>query len=135
MFKLLRKSLLYIVLAPYLVIGLGMASNQLVLNANNDTFPVRLNPIKAFDWSNKGKLLRVIPPDMFPKYPKGAVFINDNLHVMMTPDTHLNWLADIFDFHNSVISIGDMLLDFGEWLNGFAFYLWAGALLRKLFAE
>jgi len=136
MFKFLRKTLLYIVLAPLAITFTGTISNQAVLWSNHDTFPVKINPIKAWDWSGEGKLAKIIPPDAMPEiYPHGAVFINDNLHVVMTPYTHLNWLADIIDFHSRIYSIGDMLLELGDYLNGFAVYIWAGAVLRKLFAE
>ena len=53
----------------------------------------------------------------------------------MTPHTHLNWLADIFDFHDAVYSVGDFFIQFGEWLSAFTPFIWAGALGRKLFAE
>jgi hypothetical protein len=134
MFKFLRKSLLYIVLAPFAIMGLGTVSNQAVLYTNNDTFPVRINPVKTLDWSNEGKLIKFVPaiPGILPH---GAVFINDNMHVVMTPQTHLNWLADIIDFHSHIYSIGDFAIELGDWLNGFAFYVWAGALLRKIAVE
>lgn len=133
MFKFLRKTLLYILLAPYAVTGLGIISNQAVLNANNDTFPVRINPVKLYDWSDEGAKMHILPPT--PQTPKGVVFINDNMHIVMNDTTHLNWLADIFDFHTHIYSIGDFLLDLGNWLDGFAAYVWVGAVLRKLFAE
>jgi hypothetical protein len=132
-FKFLRKSLLYILLAPYAVTGLGIVSNQAVLNANNDTFPVRINPVKLYDWSHEGAAMHILPPT--EQTPKGVVFINDNMHIVMNSTTHLNWLADIFDFHTHIYSIGDFLIELGGWLDGFALPLWAGAVLRKLFAE
>lgn len=133
MFKFLRKTLLYIILAPYAVTGLGIISNQVVLNANNDAFPVRINPVKLYDWSQKGTKMHILPPT--PETPKGVVFINDNMHIVMNSTTHFNWLADIFDFHTHIYSIGDFAQDLGEWAAEFTPFLWAGAILRKLFAE
>ena len=135
MFKFLRKSMLYILLAPYAFGALGTLSNQAVLWANHDTFPVMINPIKAYDWSHKGTKAHIIPVEAHPDFPHGAVFINDNMHVIMTPHTHLNALADIFDFHDTIYSVGDFLLEFGDWLSAFTPLVWAGALGRKLFAE
>ena len=45
MFKFLRKTALWILLSPLALGFLGAASNQLVLNVNNDTFPVRISPV------------------------------------------------------------------------------------------
>jgi len=134
MFKFLRSTLLYIVLAPIGIYGLGAAANQAVLVANNDTFPVRINPVKLFDWSDDGALIKVIPP-IPGVYPAGITYVNDNMHVVMTKYTRLNWLADNFDFHAHIVSVGDLLLDLGDYLNGFAFWVWAGAILRKLAVE
>ena len=134
MFKFIRKTLLYVVLAPFAVMGLGAACNQAVLVANNDTFPVRINPVKLYDWSNKGAKIKIIAP-IPGVYPNGIAFVNDNMHIVMTPYTKLNWLADNFDFHTRILSVGDFLIMLGEYLNGFACWVWAGALLRKTYAE
>lgn len=132
MFKFLRKTLLYIILAPYLIYGLGAASNQAVLYANNDTFPVRINPVKLFNWTDDGKNLTVFHPGEIPQYPQGVAIMDDE-HCVMTKDTHLNFLADNFDFHENIQSIGDLLIDLGSWAVDVAPFLWAGAILRKLY--
>jgi len=132
MFNFLRKTLLWIVLAPLVVTWTGIASNQAVLIANNDTFPVRINPVKLYDWTDDGKNIKVIQPYELPRlYPHGLVSIDD-VHCLMTPETHLNLLADNFDFHTSIQSIGDLLINLGEWSNQFAPILWFGAVIAKL---
>jgi len=51
----------------------------------------------------------------------------------MTKDTHLNFMADIFDRGSEGIeSVGDMLLSDGEWLSGFCVYVWIALVARKL---
>lgn len=129
MLNFMRKTLLYIVLAPYAIFGLGVASNQLVLIANNDTFPVRVNPVKLGPLES----LVVVPPST--AYPHGTT-IMDDAHCVMTEYTHLNWLADNFDFGSfGTWSVGDLLLELGEWAMPISLYVWGGAILRKLMHE
>jgi hypothetical protein len=54
----------------------------------------------------------------------------DDTHCLMTSETHLNLLADIFDMHNAVYSIGDFFLMLSEFLS-FCPYVWLGLLLKK----
>jgi hypothetical protein len=113
----LCKSFLYVLLAPTAIGFLGAASNQLVLIANHDTFPVLVN----------GTQLAHFQRDDL----KGTLMIDD-VHCIMTSKTHLNALADIFDFHDGIESIGDMLMGLGEWLGGFCVFLWGGLLIHKV---
>ena len=121
----LRVTILWVLLLPYLFYGAGSASNQAVLITNDDTFPVRINLIKLYDWSDKGKLIKV---DL-----QGHVFTNDNMHVVMNDHTRLNWLADNFDFHTSIMSVGDFLIYFSEWLSGFCVYVWIALVVKSLY--
>ncbi len=129
--KFLRKTLLYILLAPYLIYGLGVASNQLVLYVNHDTFPVRAIQIaKACEGDETEPSTCVgLPPS--EDLPDGAHMLDDR-HCVMTPRTHLNWLADILDFHDSFQSVGDLLIQLGEWSEDVAPFVWVGAILFKL---
>lgn len=131
MFKFLRKTLLWMVLIPYAFTWAGVASNQSVLWANNDTFPVRINLVKAVEWTDGGKSIHVIPPGLDPAHPDGAVML-DTIHCLMTDKTHLNFLADNFDFHDRIVSIGDLSLDFGNWSGTYMPILWLGIVLAKL---
>lgn len=114
--KIFFGTFLYILLAPTLIGFLGAASNQLVLIANHDTFPVLVNQVKL---------------DHFQSDDLKGTQMLDDVHCIMTSKTHLNFLADIFDFHDYIESIGDMLLGLSEWLGGFCVFVWAGLLIRK----
>lgn len=114
MFHFLRVTMLWWVIAPYLLTGIGAASNQAVLIANHDKFPVLLNE----------KARAHFEPD-----ENGLI---DKEHCVMTPQTHLNALADVFDLHDGWYSIGDFLLMLGDWLGTFCFFVWVALVLQKL---
>lgn len=112
--RMFRVSMLWVLIAPYPVMFVGAASNQLVLVANHDKFPVMFNErvrVKA-------------KPDV-----NGMI---DNTHCVMTKQTHLNVLADIIDLHTGWYSIGDLFLMLGDWLSSFCSYVWLGLVLQKL---
>ena len=119
--KLLRSSCLWLLLAPYAIWGLGMASNQAVLMANHDTFPVMVNPVKLAEFLPKNMPIAVGQSQMI-----------DSIHETMTTDTHLNALADIFEF-GSIYSVGDFGIMLGNWLNTFAPFVWGFAVIKKLY--
>lgn len=101
-----RRLKLWIVAIPLLLILLGVASNQAVIIANHDKFPVMFNGLNG-----SGIAIGQLLPD-------------DPIHCMMGPSTHLNFLADIFDFHDGLYSIGDGLLYTGLWLWKYAPAVW-----------
>lgn len=110
--KLFLSTYLWILLLPAACNFVGAASNQLVLIANHDKFPVLMNEFAA------GRVM-----------PFGH---DDEGHVLMTHETHLNALADIFDFHSGWGSIGDLLIDLGRWLNTFCPFVWGALVLKDL---
>jgi hypothetical protein len=115
------KSFLWVLLAPWVATGLGWTSNQTVLIANHDRFPVMINPIK----------LAVALRGMEPL--DGMI---DGQHCIMTSKTHLNILADIIVVGGlGTISVGDGLLFLGEWLSSFCIYIWGVLILKKLWDE
>ena len=120
--KLLRSSMLWILLLPYGIFGLGAASNQAVLIKNHDAFPVLVNPVKL------GEIL----PDGVAILPPGQSQMIDTVHETMTKYTHLNFHADVFDL-GSIYSIGDFTLYLGEWLMGFTPFVWGYAVIKKLY--
>jgi hypothetical protein len=133
MFSFLRKTSLYIFAIPVLLFGLGAASNQVVLQANHDRFPVLVNETKVREFnSEKVELgpmsITVVKPANVDS--DGVVMIDDT-HCVMTSETHLNFLADVFDLGN-IYSIGDFLLMLGEWLMGFAPFIFLFDVTRKL---
>jgi hypothetical protein len=101
---------LWILLLPHAVTFAGAASNQLALIANGGTMPVQLNDISAQAF---------LSPD-------------DPIHVRMTHQSHLKVLADIFNFHDEIDSVGDLLLRLGDQLDGFCLYVWIALITRKV---
>ena len=118
-----RKSMLWILMTPYAILGTGIMSNQVVLQANHDTFPVLVNPIK----------LAGILPDGVTITPGQSQAIDD-VHVIMTSQTHLNFLADVFDL-GTIYSIGDFTIMLGEWMLTFTPFIWGALVIRKLTEE
>ena len=49
----------------------------------------------------------------------------------MTDQTHLNFLADVFDMHDGIYSIGDFVLMLGEWMYGFCPLVFAALVFKK----
>jgi hypothetical protein len=134
MFKFLRKTSLYLLAIPLLTFMLGVASNQAVLIANHDKFPVLLNDRKLAKFVEADAkedsdffARRTMPA----RVVNGAVMIDD-VHCNMTKETHLNTLADIFDMHDAIYSVGDFLIELGSWLLGFAPVLFLFDVSRKL---
>jgi len=119
MWKFLRKTALYVFAIPVLVMYLGMASNQLVIRANHGTFPVQMNEERFKEWVSPDPD-EVSEPNVLSD---GTVMI-DEVHCLMTEKTHLNFLADIFDLHDRILSVGDLLIDLGFFGNNVAPYIW-----------
>ena len=119
--RFFRVTALWILLLPIAANYTGAASNQLVLWANNDTFPVKINPVK---------LIKFVGDDTVT-LPDGKIMI-DEVHCVMTSKTHLNLLADNWDFHQSIESVGDLLLEFSEWLQSFCPFVWGAVVIIKL---
>ena len=135
MFKFLRKTALWIVIAPWALFGLGAASNQAVLWANHDKFPVMVNTLKervmvAQAQANYKELAADAGID--PTLPAGMI---DDTHCVMTDKTHLNFLADVFDLKDGIYSIGDFTILLGEWMSGFAPFIWMFEVCRRLRQE
>lgn len=121
MYRFLRVTALWVLLLPTAVSFTGAASNQLVLWANNDTFPVKVNLVKL-DKFTGGHTITL---------PDGTVMM-DETHCLMSSKTHLNLLADNWDFHETIESVGDMLIDLGAWLWTFCPFVWVAAVVGKL---
>ena len=149
--KLFKIPYWYLIAAPFLSLVLGVASNQAVLIANHDKFPVLVNEEKLHshfcapaDASNDlaadivkaltGKdLPKVAAKSMTPDpytCSNGGEFLDDT-HIIMTKKTHLNALADVFDLKDAIYSIGDFLIMLGEWIFSWAPLAWLVLVLRK----
>jgi len=112
MLKFLRDTALWLVLLPIALIHIGVGSNQLVLWANHDKFPVMVN-----------------------EYEQSQMELRDNMmdpvHCVMTNDTHLNFLADVINLHDRTASVGDMAIELGQWLMPYALGIWCFEIVRR----
>ena len=136
MFSFLRRTSLYILAIPVLFTFLGAASNQVVLIANHDTFPVLVNEKKVADMAARDdKEEKPSTPSFTTPVPAeemNDVVMFDDVHCLMTPKTHLNAFADIFDLKDAIYSIGDFSLILGGWLWAFAPGVFVFDVTRKL---
>jgi len=133
MFKFLRKTALWIVLAPAAIGGAGLASNQAVLVANHDTFPVMMNDAKV-------NMYRMEAQAVAQEGDEDAQVVLillehgylDDTHVIMTPASHLKFLADWIDLKSSTWSPGDVLLYIGEMGITYAPFVWVIVVIGRL---
>lgn len=100
---------LYLLAIPLALNFTGSAMNQMVLAANGGKFPVMINEYSA------------------GKYAKDNFL--DDIHCVMTSETHLNWLADFINMHTAIYSPGDMLIELGELLP-YAAVAWAALIIN-----
>lgn len=135
----LRTTSLWILLLPVVLTVTGAASNQLVLIANRDTFPVLVNDKRVRMAASEGSTEEPTSDapkvhEVFSTMPAveadNTVYLDD-VHVVMTHSTHLNFLADVFDLR-SIYSIGDFFIIVGSWLQGFALFVYVYAVTSKL---
>ena len=139
MFSFLRKTALWILLLP-VALGIGgTLSNQLVLKANHDTFPVMWNDYKVNEYrlNLEKKIQTSKDPDeaMQAQFDLEALELGgyiDDTHVIMTSNTHLNFLADIIDFHTVTYSVGDLGIVLGDYLWSYAPLVWGIVIIGKL---
>jgi hypothetical protein len=117
-YRFLRITHIWILLLPTVTGSLGTLSNQAVKIANHDRFPVLVNDKKLQD-----------------AQPDSEGFLDDE-HIVMTSKTHLNALADIWDFNSEgTCSIGDELIDLGAWLDGFCLWIFLALVAQKLYSS
>lgn len=131
--KFLRKFPYWQLLAiPVLLFGLGAGSNQIVLVANHGTFPVMVNKVDivkmCHDASDVPPVLQGIA---CTTDGKGGEYL-DPVHVIMTPESRLKPLADIFNLGDGIYSIGDFLLMLSFGMVPFAPIAWLVLTLRRL---
>ena len=132
MFSFLRRTSLYLLAIPVLFTFLGAASNQVVLIANHDTFPVMVNDKKLQEMTEpeeKPTGIQFAKPT--PAFETEDAVMLDEVHCAMTSKTHLNALADIFDRKDAIYSIGDFMLMLGDWLWAFAPFVFVFDVTRK----
>ena len=135
--KFLRNSFVWFILAPWIISFAGAASNQLVLIANNDRFPVMVNAVKLAQMTAPTPEQSFITnlfgvPAPSPEVSRDDVVMIDDTHCVMTKDTHLNFLADVFDLKQAIYSVGDFALMLGSWMWSFTPIVWCTLVLKKI---
>ena len=142
MLSFLRKTSLWIIGIPLLLLFTGIASNQAVLYANHDRFPVMVSEAKLFEYQHR--LVKVVdgdgdedadPDEAQVKLEELQHGFLDEVHCVMDSTTHLNFLADWIDLHDGTYSPGDVLQDLGEYLLGFSPLVWGVVVIGKLRKE
>ena len=113
--------MLWMLLIPTTITYLGVVSNQLVLITNGNRFPVLVNDKKIGKYGGVES--------------GGMLGGDDDLHCRMTPKTHLNALADIFDEKDGTASIGDFLIEGGENIAYYCYLLWVFLVCSKLLSS
>ena len=122
--QFVRQTYAWVLAVPLLCLVLGFASNQAVLWANGDRFPVVVNPAIA---------LRIVSQkDRRAVAVVLATGMLDNVHCVMTPATRLNFLADWIDLKTAWVSPGDLLLWGYEWMWRYAPTVWLALVLARL---
>lgn len=129
---------LWILLLPLLIGFTGAASNQLVLAANHDKFPVMVNERKLREFEDRDAkaenviqaLGNLVGVNIVPPKQDIDDDMLDDVHCVMSEKTHLNFLADWIDMHTAMMSPGDMLIDFGGFLQEYAFVFWLAFVLN-----
>jgi hypothetical protein len=116
--KFLAATYLWVLLLPVVFIVLGAASNQLAVIANHDVMPVLMNEARI---QVSGGAVTI-----------GDVRFLDPKHSVMDEHTHLTFLCDIIDV-GDIESIGDLGIDFGQWMWDFAPFLWGSLLCLKVY--
>lgn len=82
------------------LVGSGTLANSIVLTANGGAMPVSMHALKSTGLA-------------------GALGSQPVRHALMTPQTHLKWLADVIPvrtfspFLSQVMSVGDVLISIG----------------------
>jgi hypothetical protein len=138
----LRKTYLYVYAVPIAILFLGIVSNQAVLIANHDTFPVLINDAKVTELTahnqEEAKFRAKIGfpiPVTYPMLRDKTVYLDD-IHVVMTPQTHLNALADVWDLGEGIFSVGDFALILGgDVLLPLSPIVWFILVARKLYVD
>ncbi len=147
MLQFIRKTALWVLLLPIASFGIGVASNQLVIVANNGKFPVRYTETRKAEWYARQELaiakiahevdtsdeesVADAQANIYVLQTAEKEGMIDSVHCIMTDKTHLNLLGDIFDFDVAIFSIGDGLLYAGLLSFEYCALLWLFLLCSK----
>lgn len=137
MFSFLRKTALWIALLPFVAGFTGAAANQAVSAANHGRFPVLWNDYVIAQYALKIEVATHSKDQaqaLQAKFDQVALqngFLDDE-HVLMTNDTHLNFLADWISLGSYTYSLGDGLLAIAEQSWKYMLLLWSFVAINKL---
>lgn len=130
---------IWILAVPFLLSLLGAGLNQLVLRANGNRFPVQFNDYKRAQYrlaleiqAQDKNFDKAITAELALVALKDQGFLDDT-HIVMTPETHLNFLADWIDLHSAIYSPGDLLIESGDYLSDYAPLVWGAVLALALY--
>jgi hypothetical protein len=115
MLRMLRVTMLWVLLLPYLLLYTGASFNQVAIISNGDCMPVLINPVKLREWRAPGM-------------PEGMI---DNRHCVMNSATHFKLLSDIIDLKGLIASVGDLLIWLSMLLMPFTPYVWGALIVYK----
>jgi hypothetical protein len=92
-----------------------------------------LNERKTVKYLAADKKEQEKPDDWkMPVFVRNDAVMIDDVHCIMDEQSHLKALADIFDFHTAIYSVGDGLIELGQWLMGFSMPVWMFEVVRRL---
>jgi len=136
--KFLRVTYLWILFAPWILSTLGAASNQLVLAANHDQFPVMWNSYKAAQLELAIRKAADNPDTTDSAHFALAALQTegylDDTHVLMSGRTHFNFLGDWIDFHVATYSPGDLLIEASTEISDFCRFVWFALVVLTLWS-
>src|SRR5438309_9686373 len=118
MLRMLRVTMLWVLLLPYVLYWTGAAFNGIAIISNGDCMPVHINKAKQHAWGQD-----LLPDGM----------LDIDMHCKMVPETHFKLFSDIIDFHTRIVSIGDLLIELSNWLMGFTPLVWGTLVAFKLY--
>jgi hypothetical protein len=137
---------LWLLWVPLLMFVAGVFSNQVVLIANHDKFPVMINSQKLKQYTDRPCRESLLPfkygvvlnskislADISCVEHKdlGADAMIDDVHTVMGGNSRMKALADIWDLNDAIYSVGDFLLMLGGWLLNFTPIVWATLIIRR----
>jgi hypothetical protein len=122
LYRFFLNTFLWLLLIPIGMQFCGVLSNQTVRWANHGTFPVYINQALKEEMETSGRLF----------LSNDDHLMIDQLHCVMTDQTHLNFMADVFLEGTDYVSIGDILQSYGKDLSPWILIIWGTIASYKL---
>ena len=129
--RLLAATFLWVLALPVGLIILGAASNQVAMISNGGSMPVLVNATRLARFEHERRMEEIKAKVDGTDLPPLADGMLDARHSVMTPETHLKVLCDLFDA-DGIESIGDFAIELGMWLWIFFPYVWGTLICLKV---